>query len=125
MTAEDGRGAETPQPKSGTGRGDASHDPRTQTGDGHAETDGAGRRATPPRQVPSADSLGWPGWLLVGLVLVSFLVIPAAIIALPYAQGLLSDLGLGLRDAYLALPMIPAILLAIVAVWAAMRERQH
>lgn len=76
-----------------------------------------------PEQVASAEEIDWRGWLLVGLVFVCFLVIPAMVLYLPQAQGVLGSLGLSLRQAYLALPMIPAIVLGVVAVWAALRTQ--
>jgi hypothetical protein len=77
-----------------------------------------------PHQAPPSESgFDWRGWLLVGVVVVSFLVVPAAILYLPRAQGLIAGLGLSLRDTYLVLPLIPAFLLGAVAVWAAVRSR--
>jgi hypothetical protein len=77
----------------------------------------------PHQAPPSDDGFDWRGWLLVGVVVVAFLVVPAAILSLPQAQGLIASLGLSLRDAYLVLPLIPAFLLGVVAVWAAVRSR--
>jgi hypothetical protein len=67
---------------------------------------------------PPADrEFGRQGWLLVAAVVVAFLVIPvtiylnaAGVIALPF------------RFAFLALPMIPAVMLAVLAVWVTARE---
>ena len=81
------------------------------------------RQTGRPEQVASVEEIDWRGWLLVGLVLVCFLVIPAMVLYLPQAQGFLESLGLSLRQAYLALPMIPAIALGVVAVWAALRTQ--
>jgi hypothetical protein len=78
-----------------------------------------------PAHAPSSDEFGWEGWVLVGVLLVSFLLVPPAIIYLPEAQGVVRSLGLTMRDAYLALPMVPAILLGAVAVWAAVRHRRR
>lgn len=68
-------------------------------------------------------ALGWRGWVLVGAVLVSFFAIPWTIILLPRAQGVLGSLGLGWRDAYLVLPLVPALGLGALAVWAAVANR--
>lgn len=78
-----------------------------------------------PTHAPPGDGeFGWRGWVLVGVLILSFVVIPWTLIYLPAArESLLEPLGLTLRDAYLALPMVPAILLAVVAVWAAVRSR--
>jgi hypothetical protein len=66
--------------------------------------------ADPPS--PTEQEFGRQGWLLVAAVVLAFLVIPvtiylnaANVIALPF------------RLAFLALPMIPAVVLAVLAVW--------
>ncbi|MFB6184765.1 MAG: hypothetical protein ABEI96_09450 [Haloarculaceae archaeon] len=64
------------------------------------------------------------GWLVVGMLVVAFLVVPGIIVALPATGGRLV-VGLSLRDAYLVLPLIPALGLATVAVWAAVRSRRQ
>ncbi len=71
----------------------------------------------------AGEEFGWQGWVLVGVVLVAFLMVPAAILYLPRAQGFIASLGLTVRDAYLVLPLIPAFLLGATAVWAAVRSR--
>ncbi|WP_425433304.1 hypothetical protein [Haloarcula rubra] len=78
----------------------------------------------PPKQAETSDEFGWEGWALVGMILVGFLVIPVAILVLPAAQGVVRSLGLTLRAAYLALPLVPAFLLGAVAVWSALRSRR-
>jgi hypothetical protein len=96
-----------------------------------ADTGSDGRPARPetatrPSQAPSGEAtFDWRGWLLVGVIVVSFLVVPVAILFLPQAQGFIRSLGLTLRDAYLTLPLIPAFLLGAVAVWAAVRIRSE
>lgn len=105
---------------------------RETTADSRESTTDTGVAAgDPPRVTPRdatgeepGDSLGWRGWVLVGATVVSFLVVPWAIVFLPGAQGFLASLGLGLRDAYLFLPMVPAVGLGILAVWAAVASRQ-
>jgi hypothetical protein len=62
--------------------------------------------------------------VLVGALVVSLVVIPWAIVLLPSARGVLGSLGLGLRDAYLVLPMVPALGLGLLAVWAAVASRR-
>ena len=80
----------------------------------------------PPRyHPPPQETFDWRGWVLVAILVVSFLVVPGAILYLPYAQGTISALGMSWRQAYLALPMIPAILLGVVAIWAAVRSRSN
>ncbi|MFB6172025.1 MAG: hypothetical protein ABEJ23_05780 [Haloarculaceae archaeon] len=66
-------------------------------------------------------TFGWRGWVLVGFLIVAFLVVPGALYYLPRAQGAVTSLGLSLRDAYLVLPLLPALLLGALAVWATTR----
>lgn len=60
----------------------------------------------------------WRGWTLVGAIFVSFLVIPGVIVLYPHVGPML---GLTFWDTYLALPLIPAVVLALLAVWATTR----
>lgn len=110
-------------------------EPETDGGVGHQEqvppedqdqppSEDVGRQTGRPEYVAAADEMDWRGWLLVGLVCVCFLVIPAMVLYLPSAQGFIESLGLSLRQTYLALPMIPAILLGVTAVWAALRTQR-
>ena len=110
----------------GTGSGGAESDtPETAAGD---DPDGDTYIHDPegvrPHQAPPSDSgFDWRGWLLVATILACFLVVPAVILFLPQAEGFIASLGLTLRDAYLVLPLVPALLLGAVAVWAAVRSR--
>jgi hypothetical protein len=108
---------------------------RTAAEAGPPETDGAGERAVagedprvrparPQWAPPSDGDFGWRGWVLVAVMLVSFLVVPGILVVLAQRPSLVGSVGLTFRDAYLALPMIPAILLAVVAVWAALHARR-
>lgn len=63
----------------------------------------------------------WRGWVLVGIIVVSFLVIPGILLALPYASDLLAAFGLPWRDTFLVLPLVPAVALGLAAVWATAR----
>ena len=60
------------------------------------------------------EEFGWRGWVVFAVVVVSFLVVPPVIIyrppALPYWVALL------------AFPMLPAVLLGLVAVWGTTRS---
>jgi len=58
-----------------------------------------------------ADGFGVKGWALTAVLFVSVIVIPGIIYVYPYAAG-----GLGFAT-YLALPLVPAALLGLVAVW--------
>lgn len=64
---------------------------------------------------------GWRGWILVGMLVVAFVLVPGALYFLPRAQGVATSVGLSLRDAYLVLPLLPALLLGALAVWATTR----
>lgn len=63
----------------------------------------------------------WRGWALVGWLVVAFLVVPGYLYFYPRAGATLSLFGLGFRDTYLFLPLLPAILLGLLAVWATTR----
>lgn len=96
--------------------------------DGEGDDEGYVHRPSggPPTQAPPAEEgFDWRGWLLVGAIVVVFLVVPGAILYLPEAQGFIRSLGLTLRDAYLVLPLVPAFLLGLLAVWAAVRSRAN
>lgn len=60
----------------------------------------------------------WRGWALVAAIFVAFLVVPGLIYVYPRVP---SSVGLSFWDTYLVLPMIPAILLGLLAVWATTR----
>ncbi len=118
-----------------SGGEDAAAAERTGAEPGPAETDGAGgptapddnpvvRPSRPQWAPPTEGDFGWRGWLLVGVIILSFLVVPGILVVLAQRPSLVGSLGLTFQDAYLALPMIPAILLAVVAVWAALHARR-
>ena len=89
-----------------------------------ADADDGGAEARRPHYAPPQnETFDWRGWILVGVVVFSFLVVPIAILFLPHARSLIESFGLTLRAAYLALPMLPALLLGATAVWAAVRSR--
>jgi hypothetical protein len=95
-----------------------------------AETEGGDPSTTggssPPAAVESraGEGLGWRGWILVGWLVVAMVVAPWGLVFLPELQGVVESVGLGLRDAYLVVPMVPALGLGALAVWAAVRSRQ-
>ncbi|WP_418286751.1 hypothetical protein [Halorubrum sp. DTA46] len=69
------------------------------------------------------DGFGRKGWALTGVLFTCVLVIPGIIYAYPYAAG---AFGFTFFATYLALPLIPAVLLGLVAVWsmtAAVRDQ--
>jgi hypothetical protein len=66
----------------------------------------------------------WRTWLLVAAVFVAFAVVPTAILFLPEARPVIAALGLTYRDAYLVLPLLPALVLGALAVWTAVANRR-
>ena len=81
-----------------------------------AEDTRVGQRVAHPEEVDR--EFDWRGWVLVGAIIVSFLVIPTIIVLYPHVGTMF---GLSFWDAYLVLPMIPAVVLAAIAVWATTR----
>ena len=63
---------------------------------------------------PTADGFGRKGWALTAVLFTCVLVIPGIIYLYPYAAGWF---GLPFFATYLALPLVPAVLLGLVAVW--------
>ncbi len=96
----------------------AEPDTRNRAGDGGQlagaddHTRGGDRHSTDP--VASDREFGWRGWVLVGIVFVSFVVVPLLILRYP-------PVTFSYRVAFLILPLAPAVLLGIAAVWATTR----
>jgi hypothetical protein len=63
---------------------------------------------------PTADGFGRKGWALTAVLFTCVLVIPGVIYAYPYVPG---AFGFTFFATYLALPLVPAVLLGLVAVW--------
>lgn len=69
--------------------------------------------ADAPADRPAKErEFGWQGWLLVGAVFVAFVVVPGTIYLNAIGVG-----GLPFRFTFLVLPLLPAVLLALLAVW--------
>ena len=68
----------------------------------------------PTADEPTADGFGRRGWALTAVLFTCVLVIPGVIYLYPYAAGWF---GLPFFATYLALPLVPAVLLGLVAVW--------
>lgn len=66
------------------------------------------------RAEPEPTGFGAAGWLLTAAVVICFLIIPGVIYVYPYVLGVT---GLGFLGTYLALPLVPAVLLGLIAVW--------
>ncbi|WP_254535408.1 hypothetical protein [Halomarina litorea] len=65
------------------------------------------------------NEFGARGWGLVAALLVAFVAVPATILYIPYSGDVIASLGLTYRDAYLVLPLLPALGLGALAVWVA------
>ena len=90
---------------------------------GEANDEGGAIGGGRPDSEPEADGFGRKGWALTAVLFTCVLVIPGIIYVYPYAAG---ALGFSFFATYLALPLIPAVLLGAVAVWsmtAATRDR--
>jgi len=97
------------------GDGGYVHDPDAFDADGNRAAEASGESESVARAPPTdADrEFGWRGWVLVGVLVFAFFVAPALIIWRPP--------GVPYRVALLALPMLPALALGLVAVWATTR----
>lgn len=94
------------------GRNRYVHDPaQFREGDEPDDTTGDARRRT-------EREFGRRGWVLVGFTVVAFFVVPGLLLALAYDRVVVDSLGMSWRQAYLVLPLIPALLLGGLAVWA-------
>jgi len=63
---------------------------------------------------PSGEGFGREGWILVAGVVLCFLVIPGFIYLNPTAPA---QIGWTFFATFLVLPLIPAVLLGLLAVW--------
>jgi hypothetical protein len=88
---------------------DDESDADTGEDDDPAATDGDAAR-----DEPEAVGFGGRGWLLVGVVVLTFLVIPVVVYLYPAAAG--GD-SLPFLVGLIVLPMLPAVLLGLTAVW--------
>ncbi len=69
-----------------------------------------------------SDLSGLAGWLVVAVLFLAAIVAPLLL----YWAGQTGDLqaiGLGFKDTYLAIPMLPAILLGAIGIWTALKYR--
>ena len=82
--------------------------------DGAASPSDADEPAAEPASPPEAEGFGRKGWALTAVLFWCVLVIPGVIYAYPYAAG---AFGVTFFATYLALPLVPAALLGLVAVW--------
>ena len=100
------------------------HAPEDAPADGDAETaefdvrsdaDSDSKSGDPAAESaePTADGFGRKGWALTAVLFTCVLVIPGIIYAYPYVPG---AFGFTFFATYLALPLVPAVLLGLVAV---------
>ena len=99
MSSEDERGVHRPD----GGRDDASR------ADDAVESPEAAARAEAP------DGFGSRGWVRVAVLAVCTLFVPGVIYVRP---GILSAVGIPYIASLLVLPLVPAVALGLVAVWA-------
>jgi hypothetical protein len=78
----------------------------------------------PPRKPEADEAFGLRGWVLVGVIVVSFLIVPWSLILLSSAPGTLASIGLPWRETFLVVPLVPALVLGVVGVWTALAARQ-
>ena len=97
----------------GTTDGGSVHVPGADDGADAADS-GGGPRSSTSDDEPAADGFGRKGWALTAAIFTCALVIPGIIYVYPYAAGWF---GLPFFATYLALPLVPALLLGLVAVW--------
>jgi hypothetical protein len=71
---------------------------------------------------PEPDGFGDRGWVLVATVVLAFLVIPGIIYLRPALPG---EAGLPFLVAMLILPLVPAVLLGLTAVWSMRASRRR
>ncbi|AZH26601.1 hypothetical protein [Haloplanus aerogenes] len=102
------------------GDGDGARPTVTVTSDGTTTVESGGDDEAVDDRADTDDGLDWAGWILVAAVVVAVLVIPGVIYLWP-AGG--QVLGATYRTAMLVLPMIPAVILGLIAVWS-MRDRR-
>jgi len=103
-------------------RGDEDGDADAKEASDEAGADqGNPRAAAPDRSHGEDREFGLRGWVLVGMLFVALVLVPVLLYFLPRAQGFATSIGLGYRDAFLVLPLLPALVLAALAVWATTR----
>jgi hypothetical protein len=96
------------------------HTPGALDDESDADSDG-GRGADDPNDAetiaadePEAVGFGRQGWLLVGVVVLTFLVIPVVVYLYPAAVG---GNSVPFLVGLIVLPMLPAVVLGLTAVW--------
>ncbi|SFB70897.1 hypothetical protein SAMN05444422_101370 [Halobiforma haloterrestris] len=92
------------------------HDPSAfdEDGEHRDEADDADDGVETVHPAAADREFDWRGWTLVGVIVFAFVVAPAAIILVPPGSE-------SYRFALLILPLAPALVLAVTAVWATTR----
>lgn len=85
-------------------------------------TDRADDEETAPLPGPEPTGFGDRGWVLVATVVLAFLVIPGIIYLRPALPG---EAGLSFVVAMLILPLVPAVMLGLTAVWSMRASRRR
>ncbi|AUV83009.1 hypothetical protein C2R22_16290 [Salinigranum rubrum] len=75
-----------------------------------------------PLPGPEPTGFGNRGWVLVATVVLCFLVVPGVIYLRPALPG---EAGLSFIVAMLVLPLLPALLLGLTAVWSMAASRRR
>lgn len=101
------------------GEGGYVHEPEAFEGDAADTAVDGQERASHARGAER--EFGRRGWLLVGWIVVAFLLVPAYLFFYPRASDAVELFGLGFRDTYLFVPLLPALVLGALAVWATTR----
>ena len=76
--------------------------------------DGADWLEDPTHPAEADRTFDWRGWLLVGVIVIAFVIAPLGILLYPPDAG-------SYLFALILIPLIPALLLAITAVWVTTR----
>ena len=123
VTADDGQDAETDGGESGRAvTADDGQDAETDGGDTldpvADEGLGSSTQTGRPESIETPETIDRRGWLLVAAVVVSFVVMPLVVYFIPELHWFIAALGLSQRQAYILFPMLPALVLGLVAVWA-------
>ncbi|WP_255195410.1 hypothetical protein [Halorarius litoreus] len=100
------------------GRDGYVHDPSAFGADGEP-TESADRHGEKPRGEDR--EFGIRGWILVAWVVIALVVVPSYLFFFPRAGQTVQLFGLGFRDTYLFVPLLPALVLGALAVWATTR----
>ena len=87
------------------------------------DTEGDRQTADTPDAKPRGEDreFGLRGWILVGWLVVALVLVPAYLFFFPQAGETVQLFGLGYRDTYLFVPLLPALVLGALAVWATTR----